>query len=62
MEKEVFEIFEDFTKLKTRKDKITFLQEQGSRVPAIKDVIRGTFDDRLKFCLPEGKPPYRKPP
>ena len=30
MEKEVFEIFEDFTKLKTRKDKITFLQEQGS--------------------------------
>ena len=58
MEKEVFEIFEDFTKLKTRKDKITFLQEQGSRVPAIKDVIRGTFDDRLKFCLPEGKPPY----
>ena len=58
MEKEVFVIFEDFTKLKTRKDKITFLQEQGSRVPAIKDVIRGTFDDRLKFCLPEGKPPY----
>ena len=58
MEKEVFEIFEDFTKLKTRKDKITFLQEQGSRVPAVKDVIRGTFDDRLKFCLPEGKPPY----
>lgn len=58
MEKEVFEIFEDFTKLKTRKDKIAFLQDQGSRVPAVKDVIRGTFDDRLKFCLPEGKPPY----
>lgn len=58
MEKEVFEIFEDFSKLKTRKEKINFLQEQGKKVPAVKDVIRGTFDDRLKFVLPEGKPPY----
>jgi len=58
MEKEVFEIFEDFSKLKTRKEKIEFLQHQGKAVPAVKDVIRGTFDDRLKFCLPEGKPPY----
>jgi hypothetical protein len=58
MEKEVFEIFEDFSKLKTRKEKIDFLQHQGTAVPAIKDVIRGTFDDRLKFVLPQGKPPY----
>jgi len=58
MEKEVFEIFEDFTKLKTRKDKISFLKEQGQQVPAVKDVIRGAFDERLQFVLPEGKPPY----
>lgn len=58
MEKEVFEIFEDFTKLKTRKDKISFLKEQGQQVPAVKDVIRGAFDERLEFVLPEGKPPY----
>ena len=58
MEKEVFEIFEDFTKLKTRKEKIDFLQYQGRAVPAVKDVVRGIFDERLKFCLPEGKPPY----
>jgi len=58
MEKEVFEIFEDFTKLKTRKDKISFLKEQGNQVPAVQDVIRGIFDDRLQFLLPEGKPPY----
>ena len=58
MEREVFEIFEDFTKLKTRKDKISFLKEQGNQVPAVQDVIRGIFDDRLKFVLPEGKPPY----
>jgi len=58
MEKEVLEIFEEFTKLKARKDKIAFLKEQGNQVPAVQDVIRGIFDDRLKFCLPEGKPPY----
>lgn len=58
MEKEVFEIFEDFSKLKTRKDKVLFLKEQGNQIPAIKDVLRGVFDERLKFVLPEGKPPY----
>ena len=58
MQKEVFEIFEDFTKLKARKDKIAFLREQGNEVPAVKDVVRGAFDTRLKFVLPEGKPPY----
>ena len=26
--------------------------------PAVKDVVRGAFDPRLKFVLPEGKPPY----
>lgn len=58
MQKEVFEIFEDFTKLKQRKDKVSFLKEQGNEVPAVKDVVRGAFDPRLKFVLPEGKPPY----
>lgn len=58
MEKEVFEIFEDFTKLKSRADKIAYLKQQGTTVPAVKDVIRGAFDERLVFVLPEGKPPY----
>lgn len=58
MQKEVFEIFEDFTKLKKRQDKVIFLREQGTLNPAVKDVVRGCFDERLKFALPEGKPPY----
>ena len=58
IEQEVFEIFEDFVKLKNRKDKIQFIREKGNLVPAVKDVIRGAFDDRLTFLLPEGKPPY----
>lgn len=58
MEKEVFELFEDFQKLTKKADKIRYLQETGARVPAFKDVIRGAFDPRLKFVLPSGKPPY----
>ena len=56
MELEVFEIFERFSQQKTRKDKIEFLKSNG--IPAVKDVIRGAYDDRLEFVLPEGKPPY----
>jgi len=58
MQLEVFEIFERFSQLKTRKEKIEYLREQGNEVPAVKDVVRGAFDDRLEFILPEGKPPY----
>jgi len=58
MELEVFEIFEQFSLKKTRKEKIEYLKEQGDKVPAVKDVIRGAFDERLEFVLPEGKPPY----
>jgi hypothetical protein len=57
MELEVFEIFHQFSQMKTRKDKIAFLKEKGN-IPAVKDVIRGAFDDRLQFILPAGKPPY----
>ena len=58
MEKEVFELFEDFQKLTKKADKIKFLRETGETTPAFKDVIRGAFDPRLKFVLPKGKPPY----
>jgi hypothetical protein len=58
MEREVFELFEEFQKLTKKADKIKYLQETGNKVPAFKDVIRGAFDPRLKFILPKGKPPF----
>lgn len=58
MELEVFEIFEQFSLKKTKKEKVEYLRTQGEAVPAVKDVIRGAFDERLQFILPEGKPPY----
>ena len=53
---EVFEIFERYAKLKTRKEKIKYLKDNG--IPAVRDVCRGIYDERLEFIIPEGKPPY----
>lgn len=56
MELEVFEIFERYAKLKTRKEKIQYLKDNN--IPAVRDVCRGIYDERLVFIIPEGKPPY----
>lgn len=56
-DREVFEIFEEFEKQPNKsKRKEVLLKYQN--VAALKDVLRGTFDDSLQFLLPEGKPPY----
>ena len=57
MKLEVFEIFERYAKLKTRKEKIQYLKDND--IPAIRDVCRGIYDERLQFVVPQGKPPYR---
>lgn len=55
--KDVFEILEEFSKETTKaKRKEVLLKYEN--VTALKDVLRGTFDDSLEFLLPEGKPPY----
>ena len=54
---EIFEILEEFGKQTTKpKRKEVLLKYQD--VAALKDVLRGTFDDSLQFLLPEGTPPY----
>jgi len=54
---EVYEIIEKFSQAKSKKDRISVLQ-QYSDVWALKDVLRASFDDTLQFNLPEGAPPY----
>lgn len=55
--KEIFEIFEEFEQQSTKaKRKEVLLKYEN--VTALKDVLRGTFDDSLQFLLPEGKPPF----
>ena len=57
MKLEVFEIFEKFAKQKTRKEKIQYLKDND--IPAVRDVCRGIYDERLEFIIPKGKPPYK---
>jgi len=44
--------------LKTKKEKIEYLQANTSR--PLRTILKGAFDPTLQFNLPEGVPPYRK--
>jgi hypothetical protein len=54
--REVWEIFEEFQKTKARKDKVSVLKKNSHA--CLKDVLRGFFDDRVQWNLPDGEPPY----
>lgn len=54
---DIFEILEEFEKEKSRKDKISYLQKHNNNM-ALKDVLRGVFDESIQWNLPAGKPPY----
>lgn len=55
--REVFEIIEEFNKAAGKKTRIAVLHKYQD-VWALKDLLRGTFDDTIQFNLPEGSPPY----
>lgn len=52
-----FEILQKASEEKSRADKIDYLKKHSNNW-ALKDVLRGTFDDAVKWNLPPGKPPY----
>lgn len=53
----VFEILDKVSKLKTDQEKIFALQ--NNNCPGLLTVLQGAFDDRIKWALPEGEPPYK---
>jgi len=57
MNYEVWEIFEKFEKAKNRKERIQILKE-NSQHWAMRDVLQGTFDDKVQWNLPSGAVPY----
>ena len=48
---------EDFTKAKTKAEKIAVLRSNESW--ALKDILKGSLDPKVKWHLPEGAPPYQ---
>lgn len=50
------EIFEKISKESAREKKIKLLQTYDSM--PLKNILKGTFDDAIKWNLPDGNPPY----
>ena len=50
------EIFEKVGKLKTKKEKVTYLQNNNT--DALRMIIKSSFDPNIKWLLPEGSVPY----
>jgi hypothetical protein len=54
----IHEVLEKAVLLKTRKAKISFLKQNDSL--ALRDILRGSFDDSIVFTLPKGSPPFNR--
>jgi hypothetical protein len=53
---DVYEVVELTRSAKTRDQKISVLKQHET--PALKDYLRGTFDDTIQWNLPDGPVPY----
>jgi len=54
--KYVFEVIELVSQAKKKEDKIFLLKKHVT--PALRDVLKGTYDDAIVWNLPPGRPPY----
>jgi hypothetical protein len=50
------EIFELIDKASAKKEKVELLKKHDSI--ALKNILKGTFDDAIEWNLPDGVPPY----
>jgi hypothetical protein len=58
----IAEIIEKASKLKTEKEKISFLQNSARQCGPLVTVFRLMFDSGVEFDLPNGDPPYKPQP
>lgn len=54
----VFEMLSRVNKLSNRDDRVNALREYNSL--ALRDVLKGGYDDTIQFIIPEGSPPYKE--
>lgn len=52
----IYEVLEEVSKKKSKKDKVAVLKENETW--ALKDIIRGSMDPTVQWNLPVGTPPY----
>ena len=58
MELLISEILDKVSKIKSKKDKVKFLQEHNT--DSLRMVIKSAFDPKIKWLLPEGDVPYAR--
>lgn len=56
MTKLVYEVIAEARKKRSKADKIQVLRDNESW--ALKDILRGTYDDVVQWLIPPGAPPY----
>ena len=54
----IAEILDKVSKIKTKKEKVSFLKYYDS--DALRMVIKSSFDPKIKWALPDGEVPYKK--
>ena len=54
----ISEILEKVSKIKSKKEKVTFLKQNDS--DSLRMVINSSFDPKMVWLLPEGEVPYEK--
>lgn len=60
MVKFIYEVLEQAGKARSKADKVRILKENETW--ALKDVLRGSFDPKIKWLLPKGEVPYTPSP
>lgn len=53
----VFEMIEEIQKASKKEDKIAMLKKYDNEW-ALKDILIGTYEDKIKWMIPAGTPPY----
>ena len=50
------EVLQKLGKIKSKKDKVSYLKENNT--PALRQIIKSSFDPKIKWSLPYGEVPY----
>ena len=58
MELLISEILDKVSKLKSKKEKVNFLQQHNT--DSLRMVLKSAFDPKIKWLLPEGDVPYKR--
>lgn len=56
---QIYEVIDDAIAAKSKADKIQVLRDNETW--ALKDLLRGTYDDTVSWLLPTGDPPFESP-